>query len=176
MAPFPAGVLCARVRGRHFNGTNSRFPSRIVFSRKTWGILYLCVSQLEEDARREERGRKKRWRALEDKVGMHYLRHCCCSRSRDNRYRLGRFESCRGDYTRWFSCPEPASNASIASCGAAFVVLFLKHFHGVYVSPQGDLELSIREAKEAALPTLPARDWLGQVRRGRLTKDTVPPS
>eukprot|EP00903_Cladosiphon_okamuranus_P015598 g14403.t1 len=51
--------------------------------------------QLEEDARREERGRKKRWRALEDK---------------------------------------------------------------------GDLELSIREAKEAALPTLPARDWLGQVR------------
>ena len=25
-------------------------------------------TQLEEDARREERGRKKRWRALEDKV------------------------------------------------------------------------------------------------------------
>lgn len=31
---------------------------------------------------------------------------------------------------------------------------------------QGDLELSIREAKEVALPTLPARDWLGQVTKG----------
>lgn len=29
---------------------------------------------------------------------------------------------------------------------------------------QGDLELSIREAKEVALPTLPATDWLAQVR------------
>lgn len=34
-----------------------------------------------------------------------------------------------------------------------------------HTSCQGDLELSIQEAKEAALPTLPARDWLGQVRR-----------
>lgn len=36
-----------------------------------------------------------------------------------------------------------------------------------FLSFQGDLELSIREAKEAALPTLPARDWLGQVREIR---------
>lgn len=29
---------------------------------------------------------------------------------------------------------------------------------------QGDLELSIREAKEVALPTLPAKDWLRRMR------------
>ncbi|CAN0224169.1 unnamed protein product [Ectocarpus sp. 12 AP-2014] len=51
--------------------------------------------KLDEEALREERERKKRWRALEDK---------------------------------------------------------------------GDLELSIREASEVALPTLPSRDWLRQVR------------
>lgn len=31
---------------------------------------------------------------------------------------------------------------------------------------QGDLELSIREASEVALPTLPSRDWLRQVSAG----------
>ncbi len=43
-----------------------------------------------------------------------------------------------------------------------------KSFARLILSSQGDLELSIREAKEAALPTLPARDWLGQVREAKI--------
>lgn len=44
-------------------------PSRIGRFFATEGSFPVRESQLEEDARREERGRKKRWRALEDKVG-----------------------------------------------------------------------------------------------------------